>query len=72
MVFGRKQQEWLEFRLRGRTQVTVVWQMPSGRTTAICEASDGFVLALLLFLYVNDMCSSSNKFKSHRLWLLIS
>ena len=46
--------------------------MPSGRTTAICEASDGFVLAPLLFLYVNDMCSISNKFKSHRLWLLIS
>ena len=55
MVFGRKQQEWLEFRLTGRTQVTVVRQMPSGRTTAICEASDGFVLAPLFLLYVNDM-----------------
>ena len=55
MVFGRKQQEWLEFRLTGRTQVTVVRQMPSGKTTAICEASDGFVLAPLFLLYVNDM-----------------
>ena len=31
--------------------------MPSGRTTAICEASDGFILAPLLFLSVSDMCS---------------
>ena len=46
MVFGRKQQEWLEFRLTGTTQVTVVRQMPSGRTTAICEASDRYFFSM--------------------------